>query len=154
MVLNQPTLFLLAAFVWLTLVTIWLYRTNRHYSRLTKTAGSQDLRSILDELLKRQSLVDEHIGKVEEGLKELEKSGEAHVQKVGVMRFNPFAETGGDQSFALALLDKEDNGVVLLSLHGREGTRIYVKPVKRGKSRYELSKEEKQAITEARKGSV
>src|SRR3989344_5821662 len=73
------------------------------------------------------------------------------VQRVGLVRFNPFSETGGDQSFALALLNGKDNGVVLLSLHGREGTRVYVKPVKDGESTYELSKEERQAIEEARK---
>ena len=68
------------------------------------------------------------------------------IQKVGVVRFNPFKETGGNQSFSIALLDSKDNGLVISSLFTRQGTRIYAKPVKNGKSTYQLSKEELEAI--------
>jgi hypothetical protein len=64
----------------------------------------------------------------------------------GLVRFNPFGDTGGNQSFALALLDSEGDGVVILSLHSREGTRIYVKPVKKGKAELKVSDEEERAI--------
>jgi hypothetical protein len=73
-----------------------------------------------------------------------------NLQKVGFVRFNPFAATGGDQSFSLALLDRKNNGLVLSSLHSRESTRLYAKTLKRGKSiDYELSKEEQKAIEHA-----
>lgn len=75
-----------------------------------------------------------------------------HLQKVGLVRFNPFAETGGDQSFCLALLDGEDSGLVISSLHSRETTRIYAKPVRKGKPvGYDFSAEEKQAVLKAKK---
>ena len=71
------------------------------------------------------------------------------VQKVGVVRFNPFTETGSDQSFSVALLDPDDNGLTISGLFVREGTRLYVKPVSAGSSKYPLTKEEKQAIDAA-----
>ena len=72
-------------------------------------------------------------------------------QKISVVRFNPFGDTGGDQSFVLAVLDAHNSGYVLTSIHGREGTRVYVKPIDFGKSKYTLSKEEQQAIAQATK---
>ena len=72
------------------------------------------------------------------------------IQKVGLVRFNPFKDIGGDQSFALALLNGKKSGVVLSSLHTREGTRIYAKPVQQGSSKkYQLTDEELKAIESA-----
>lgn len=68
------------------------------------------------------------------------------VQKVGIVRFNPFDEVGGNQSFAVAFLDNYNTGVIMLSLYSRDGVRIYAKPIKSGKSEYQLSKEEAQAL--------
>ena len=69
------------------------------------------------------------------------------LHNVGLIRFNPFKDIGGDQSFSLALLDGKKSGVVISSLHTREGARLYVKPVSRGNSeKYPLTEEEKQAI--------
>ena len=68
---------------------------------------------------------------------------------MGVVRFNPFADTGGDQSFAIALLDAEGNGLVLSSLHSRADTRIFAKQVQAGRSRHQLSDEEQDAIRKA-----
>lgn len=69
--------------------------------------------------------------------------------KVGMVRFNPFAEVGGDQSFAIALLDRENNGLVISSLFSRTNSRFYGKPVVNGKSSYSLSEEEEEAIKQA-----
>ena len=66
-----------------------------------------------------------------------------------MIRYNPFADTGGDQSFAIALLDSLGNGVVLSSLHSRTDTRVFAKPVQSGRSRYQLSDEEQDAIKKA-----
>lgn len=71
------------------------------------------------------------------------------VQRVGVVRFNPFPESGSDQSFALALLDALGNGVVLSGLYARNETRLFVKPVVRLSSNYALSNEESEAIKRA-----
>lgn len=71
------------------------------------------------------------------------------IKKIGIVRFNPFNNTGGDQSFALALLDSKNSGIVLSSLYLREGTRIYAKPIQELKSKYPLSKEEEDALKKA-----
>ena len=70
-------------------------------------------------------------------------------QRVGLVRYNPFEETGGNQSFALALLDAEGNGWVLSSLHARQGTRVYAKSIRAGRSDAALSEEESAAIRQA-----
>lgn len=72
-------------------------------------------------------------------------------QKISLVRFNPFGDTGGDQSFSLAVLDAHDSGYVLTSIHGRQGTRVYVKPIDFGDSKYPLSDEEQQALSQAKK---
>lgn len=72
------------------------------------------------------------------------------ISKVGLVRFNPFDDIGGDQSFTLALLDHNNSGVIITSLHTRENTRIYAKPVKNGEGQsMSLSKDEKLAIVKA-----
>ncbi len=71
------------------------------------------------------------------------------IQKVGIIRFNPFHSTGGDQSFCLALLDRGNNGVVITSLHANDMTRMYTKPVQGGTSEIQLSREEEKAIAVA-----
>ncbi len=79
----------------------------------------------------------------------LETSAPRAFQRVGLVRFNPFEDTGGNQSFALALLDGEGNGWVLSSLHARSGTRVYAKAIRGGRSDGALSEEETDAIKQA-----
>jgi hypothetical protein len=74
------------------------------------------------------------------------------VQNVGLVRFNPFQDTGGDQSFALALLDKRGDGVVISSLHTRTSTRMYARPIKASVANSSLSEEEAQAVQQAMGG--
>ena len=109
-----------------------------------------------------QQLLDNHLGKVievgteMEGLKSLYETLEARsrgsLQHVGIVRFNPFEDTGSDQSFAIALLDDRRDGIVLSSLHGRGQTRVFAKPVESGESTHQLSDEEAQAIRIAVEG--
>ena len=71
------------------------------------------------------------------------------LQHVGVVRFNPFSDTGSDQSFAIAVLDDRGDGLVLSALYSRGNVRIYAKPVLGSRSEYALSEEEEQAIGRA-----
>jgi hypothetical protein len=109
-----------------------------------------------------KQLLDSHLGKVieigteMEGLKNmyetLEVRSRSSLQHVGIVRFNPFEDTGSDQSFAIALLDDRRDGIVLSSLHGRGQTRVFAKPVEGGESTHQLSGEEAQAIRIAVEG--
>lgn len=111
---------------------------------------AQDLEGVLAQQIKRQIKSEKEIKELFKISRDLWKIALKSVQKVGVVRFNPFKDTGGDQSFVIALLDNFDSGVVISSLHTREGTRIYSKPIEKGKSKYQLSEEEQMAIERAR----
>ena len=104
--------------------------------------------------------VDELLREYINGVKEIKKDNEeikayytqldyninSSIQKVGLVRYNAFKDVGSDLSFALALLDRENNGVVLNGLYGSGSSNIYAKPIKNGESKYQLSEEEKSAI--------
>lgn len=137
---------------WLTVLSILFYSFYSSLRKLTKGVAKKDLKTVLENLLKdfdKQAKQTEKLIKIAE---ELEKESLYNIQKVGLVRYNPFAETGGDQSFCLSLLDGKDSGLVISSLHSRDTTRIYAKPVKKGKAAgYDLSAEEKQVIKRAKK---
>jgi len=104
----------------------------------------------LKEILAQFGDLEKSFDKISQELEILKKEGEFAVQKVSIVRFNPFSGVGGDQSFSIALLDGNNSGVVITSLYTREGNRIYGKPIKKGVSEYLLSGEEKQAIEKAK----
>jgi hypothetical protein len=84
----------------------------------------------------------------------LQKQVKSSVQNVGLVRFNAYEGIGGEQSFAVALLDSDGDGIVLSSLQGRAESRLYAKPVGRWDSAYTLSVEEREAIAQARGNNV
>jgi hypothetical protein len=128
-------------------------RLEKQYRALMKGAGPTALNMSLGELVANQAERLEATRTKIEGIQSTIHAMEgpvAHsIQCVGLVRFNPFQDTGGDQSFALALLDRKGDGVVVSSLHGRTSTRFYAKPVKGGVSHISLSEEEIQAIQQA-----
>jgi hypothetical protein len=101
------------------------------------------------EFLSQFKKLKEDFEKFSEELEKLKKESKFSIQKIGIVRFNPFFEIGGNQSFSVALLDGNNNGFVITSLYTREGNRIYAKPIVDEKSQYLLSKEEKEAIEKA-----
>lgn len=122
------------------------------YRRLTQGITKKELRGLLEHaasLLAKQQKATDELAYLLQGLA---KAEESHLQKVGFIRFNPFTDTGGNQSFCLALLDRHDSGIVISSLHSRDQTRLYAKQITNGKSEHqELSREEKEAIHKAQK---
>ena len=105
----------------------------------------------LKEILKQFKILKEDFNKLSKEFNDLKENHQFDIQKVGIVRFNPFSEIGGDQSFSVALLDGNEDGVVLTSFYTREGNRVYGKPIKQGESQYALSKEEIKAIEMAKK---
>ena len=144
------TLSLLVIFLWSLINSLLLWQALRHYQKLIKGVSAGDLKKIFEEHLQRMELIKVDLTALNQQVKEMASADRQHLQKVGFVRFNPFAEVGSDQSFALALLDGLDDGLVISSLHGRDGTRLYAKPVAAAKEKgYSLSKEEKDAINQA-----
>ena len=112
---------------------------------MTGTSGG-NLEDLLNDHVAQVRDTAIRVEEVQELAHRLEKSGYLSFQHLGVVRFNPFHDTGGDQSFAIALVDGHGNGVVLSSLHARDVTRVYAKPLQKWESTYSLTDEEKQAI--------
>jgi len=139
-------------FFWLVFLSVIFYNLYNHYRKLGKGIAKKDLKSILEELLNNSEKETKRIDELFEKMNKLQKDNVFNIQKVGLVRFNPFSETGGNQSFSLALLDGEDSGFVITSLHSREITRTYAKEVSKSKQEgYELSVEEKRAVKSAKK---
>lgn len=142
----------------LLIATVFLYvslhKLRRRFDAALTTSNADTLEQLLADYHRRvgdvhgqlQDLSERH-----EGLRQL--AGLAS-QKISVVRFNPFGDIGGDQSFALAVLDAHNSGYVITSMHGREGTRVYVKAVDYGESKNPLSSEEQQALQQAMKRSI
>lgn len=154
--LSQQGLFVVLAILigWLVFISFFLFRLASHYNRLLQgTSGeATTLREVLEKILKSLQVSEERINELVKRAEESEEESKTHIQKVGLLRFNPFEEVGGDQSFILVLLNDENDGIVLTSLLSRTGTRWYGKTVKGGKGvEHELSNEEKEAIKKAEK---
>ena len=151
--LSTVVLVLAVAVVVLVVWVAWLQRSDallrRRLRRLFGEGEGVGLDELLDRQFKRLDTVAERVEALNRLHKELEALAQQSIKKVGVVRFNPFADTGGDQSFAVALLDAAGNGVVLSSLHGRADTRIFAKQVQAGRSKHALSDEEQDAIRKA-----
>ncbi len=136
--------------IWLTLLSIFLIRANAHYRNLARGENIRDLGKILERILAKQDFQANKISEIEGKLAGFYNSLGGHFTKHALIRFNPFEETGGDQSFVVALLDSKNNGFVISSLHSRSGTRIYAKEVAGAKAaNHKFSKEEKEAVEKA-----
>jgi len=120
--------------------------------KTTFFAGKQaaDLEQFILNQNKKINELHSQLNYVEETVKNLSERQKFSIQKLGVVRYNPFADDGGNLSFSMAILDDHDNGVVVTSLHGREANRTYAKPIKDGGSDFGLTEEENKAIASAK----
>jgi len=121
-------------------------RLEARVEALTRGEDGRDLAGVLDAHLARVVAVGRRQDELDAQAVVLEAQTGRSVQGVAVVRFNTFEDTGGNQSFVLALLDPAGNGVVLNSLHARNQTRLYAKAVRAGSAEGALSDEEAEAI--------
>src|SRR5258708_6298055 len=112
-------------FVWLGGVTYYWYRLKKNYLALTEGSNKKMLDEVLTNLVHGQQKFKEDIAKLVGQYDRIEKDEKYHIQKIGLLRFNPFKDTGGDQSFILALVDAYDTGIIITALYSRSGTRWY-----------------------------
>jgi len=150
--LGPIVLGLVLAMVGLVVVVIALARRVRSVDarlRLLTRGDDGDLEDVLGAHLDRVHVLGREVERLIARTGRLESVAPRAFQHVGLVRFNPFEDTGGNQSFALALLDAAGNGWVLSSLHARSGTRVYAKAIHEGRSDGALSDEEAAAIKQA-----
>lgn len=126
-----------------------LRRLGRRLDALTRGSAGSSLEAVIGSGLGRVDHVAHEMDNLSARSAVLEGTFRQSLQLVGLVRFNPFEDTGGNQSFALALLDGRGDGVVVTSLHARSGTRVYAKTLRGGRSDGALSTEEAQAVEQA-----
>lgn len=151
MLFNLQLIGLIIGLIWLIILSIFFWQLFSHYNKLVKGVSNKTLKSVLENLFRNVELAQKDIDFLKSQCDKIEKDGLLHIQKIGLLRFNPFKDTGGDQSFILVLVDGKDTGVVISGLYSRSGTRWYAKKVVEGKGLdHELSEEEKKAVKEAK----
>ncbi len=131
--------------IWNVVLTVALYSIKRK-NDLFFDDSSKNLRELVTRAITENKSINARANKLESSIEEIAKILQGTYQKFAMVRYNPFNDTGGDQSFSMALLDLRDNGFVITSIHGREVDRIYAKQIINGKSKHNLSAEEVEAI--------
>ncbi|SHE87664.1 DUF4446 family protein [Clostridium fallax] len=131
-----------------------LNKLEKRYRRLMRGVNNKNI----------EDLVVNYLDKVDEA-KEISKEAMAHcigleehikgcIQKVSVVRFKAFEDVGSDLSFSVALLDENNDGVILTGIYGRQESTTYAKPIDKGISRYDLSDEELTVLNQAINKSI
>lgn len=147
-IITMIVLILLALIVFIN-INIKLAKMNKRYRKMMTGMEGTNLESLLMAHIKEVREAMEKVEETQNCCKKIEESLQYCVQKIGMVRFNAFEDTGSDLSFALALLDERDNGVVVSTIYGRNECRTYAKPVVNRQSQYFLTEEEKAALAQA-----
>lgn len=127
----------------------WIFYLEIRLKKFFKGSDGGNLEKILTNMLKTIEMLENKTNILENRAERHSEKLKNCIQKTAVIRFNPFKDAGGDQSFSIAALDDKKNGFVISSLFGREINRVYAKPLKTGESQYQLTEEEKEAIEKA-----
>ena len=126
---------------------------KKYNSLMRKLGNGSNLETMIREYIDKVEKVDKKNSEVLEYCDRLDNKIVKCIQKVGMVRYNAFEDTGSDLCFAIALLDFEDTGVVINGIYSRDGSSTYAKPVEKGASTYTLSTEEMQAIDMAKRNA-
>ena len=127
-----------------------LRKLNKEYRNFMKKIGKgEDIEENLKVYINKVEKVEKENKEIEDYCESLNKEIAKTIKKVGIVRYNAFKDTGSDLSFALALLNENNDGVVLNGIYSREMSNIYAKPIKGGKSTYTISEQEQEAINKA-----
>lgn len=131
--------------------SVKLRKMIRKYEKLISNCNSGDLEEVVLNYYGKIDEIDKRYKDIQQSIQKIEGQLSLCTQKVGIVRYNAFDDVGSNLSFAIALLDENDNGVVLNGVYSRDSSVTYGKPVENGKSKYPLSAEEIQAIDLARR---
>lgn len=151
---SQNFLFLLLTIliVWQVALSIYTFMILAKYKKVTRGTNNLNLEALIQKVLEKQETTETNIKNLNQEQLVIKAKSLNYFQKSALVRFNPFEDAGGDQSFVIALLDAKDNGFVISSLHSRSGTRVYAKPITAGKSSsHSFTREEKETIEKALK---
>ena len=147
LILSIITITLLIGFL---IVLVGNIKLNDRYKKFMKKIGNgKNLEEDLENFMYKVDRVEKQNAEITNFCKNLDEDISKCVQKIGIVRYSAFKDTGSDLSFTVALLDEKNNGVVFNGIYSREMSNIYAKPVENGNSKYNLSSEEIEAIEKA-----
>lgn len=149
-ILLAMTILILLALVVFISINMKLSKMNKRYRKMMQGMDGQNIEGLLMTHIDDVRHAMKKVDALSQEYQRLSGIADTCVQNVGIVRFNAFEDTGSDLSFAIALLDANNNGVVISSIFGRSESRTYAKPITDGQSPYFLSEEEKQALSKAR----
>lgn len=144
----------IAALIWGTMQHRQLRSLTERYTTLTAGTNGGNLETVLNNHLENVQTARTQAGDALAIVQRVQQESAAFLQHLALVRYNPFSHTGGDQSFVLVLTDHHGNGAIVNSLHARDGTRVYAKPLAAWQSMYTLTEEEQEAISKARSQPV
>lgn len=128
---------------------IRLFILDKRLSNLLSGKHGGDLEGVIDEFVKTARRLDERTKLIAKEIDSINERLAKAIQRVHTVRYNPFKDQGGNQSFATCFMDENGDGLVISSLYSRDKVSVYAKPLIDGKSEYELSQEEKESIDKA-----
>lgn len=139
----------------LTIIVLFFFyklrKVERKYSEfISKFDKNENIEDTLKNYIEMVNNVNEDNKIMHANYLGLEKQLNQCAQKIGIVRYNAFDDVGSDLSFALAILDNNNNGVVLNAIYARTSNNIYAKPIENGTSKYSLSEEEIRAVSKAK----
>lgn len=147
MPLSLELVFIFILLIWLSGLSFLFWKIRSQYGTFIDGADKNSLSGFLENVTHNLNDTKRLLKDTSTRIEKLEQEGSFHIQKIGLLRFNPFRDTGGEQSFILSLIDANDSGIVISALYSRSGTRWYAKKVIHGKGEeHELSDEEQKAI--------
>lgn len=128
----------------------YTFKTKKRYENVIMRLGAgEDLTKIMDMYISKVEKVSEKNKVLEEYITRVDQELGKSIKKVGLVKYDAFNNTKNKLSFALALLDRNNNGIVINNIYGIEDSNAYAKPIEKGKSKYNLSAEEEDAIKKA-----
>lgn len=147
LILSAITIVLFIGFLAVLISNIKL--NNRYKRFMNKLGNGKNLEEDLEKYMYKVDRVEKQNAEISNFCRNLDEDLSKCIQKIGIVRYSAFKDTGSDLSFAVALLDEKNSGVVFNGIYSREMSNIYAKPVENGNSKYTLSDEESQAIVKA-----
>ena len=148
--MDAITIIIIVLLVLVVILIIWIIRLEWRLKKLFRGKKAGDLEGIIRLIGDEIKNLDEARLRAEKITRQLDQRLKRSLKGAEVMRFNPFSNSGSNQSFSIALVDEEGNGLVLTSLYARDSVSVYAKPIKNYNSEYELSHEEKEVIRRAK----
>ena len=146
---NLELTFFIFALVAILIGIVWIWKTEQRLKRFFAGKKGRDLEIVIMELEKNISDLEKAKEEIKEELVVVNQKLKKSIRGIETIRFNPFSDQGSNQSFAIGMLNEDKDGVVISSLYSRERMSIFAKPIKGGKSEFELTTEEKEALRKA-----